>query len=60
MAGQVFATKGNLIAVRRALKQAQLASARWIDTEGTADTPEGIHLRRRIGELFRRAEGTMN
>ena len=42
------------------LKQAQEASARWIDLEGTAETPEAAALRERIGELFSRAEGTMN
>jgi ATP-dependent DNA helicase RecG len=42
------------------LKDAQEASARWIDECGTADTPEANALRARIGELFRRAEGTMN
>ena len=42
------------------LKDAQAASAQWIDTEGTSDTPEAIALRDRIGELFLRAEGTMN
>ena len=42
------------------LKQAQQASADWIDTEGTVDTAEGMALRERIGELFTRAEGTMN
>ena len=42
------------------LKDAQAASARWIDESGTADTPEEQALRQRIGELFRRAEGTMN
>ena len=42
------------------LKQAQQASAQWIDREGTADTPAGEALRRRIGELFARSEGTMN
>ncbi|MBQ4600321.1 MAG: ATP-dependent DNA helicase RecG [Oscillospiraceae bacterium] len=42
------------------LKQAQAASAQWIDTQGTADTPEARALRQRIGELFRRAQGTMN
>ena len=42
------------------LKDAQAASAEWIDTWGTADTPEAAALRLRIGELFRRAEGTMN
>ncbi len=42
------------------LQNAQAASARWIDTQGTADTPEAAALRQRIGELFRRAEGTMN
>ena len=42
------------------LKQAQEASAHWIDTQGTADTPEANALRMRIGDLFLRAEGTMN
>ena len=42
------------------LKDAQTASAAWIDAEGTADTPEAIALRERIGELFERAAGTMN
>ena len=42
------------------LKQAQQASSDWIDREGTADTPEGRALRARIGDLFTRAEGTMN
>ena len=42
------------------LKQAQQASADWIDRAGTADTPEAKALRQRIGELFTRAEGTMN
>ncbi|MBR3973299.1 MAG: ATP-dependent DNA helicase RecG [Oscillospiraceae bacterium] len=42
------------------LKDAQTASAQWIDTEGTSDSPEAVALRERIGELFLRAEGTMN
>ena len=42
------------------LKDAQAASAQWIDRFGTADTPEACALRARIGELFRRADGTMN
>ena len=42
------------------LKLAQQASSQWIDAEGTADTPEGRALRCRIGDLFTRAEGTMN
>ena len=42
------------------LKEAQQASADWIDTEGTAETPEAQALRSRIGELFLRAQGTMN
>ena len=42
------------------LKQAQQASAHWIDTLGTSDTPEAQALRERIGSLFRRAEGTLN
>lgn len=50
----------NLSMDLQTLKDAQVASARWIDTEGTADTPEAIALRERIGTLFQRAEGTMN
>ncbi len=42
------------------LKQAQSASARWIEEYGTSDTPEARALRARITELFDRAEGTMN
>ena len=42
------------------LKEAQAASTAWINTQGTENTPEGIALRDRIGELFRRADGTMN
>ena len=42
------------------LKQAQVASAQWIEQYGTSDTPEAAALRARIGELFRRSEGTMN
>ena len=50
----------NLSMDLQTLKDAQAASARWIDTEGTADTPEGRALRSRIAVLFERAEGTMN
>ena len=50
----------NLSCDLQTLKQAQQASAQWIDADGAADTPEGRTLRRRIGELFTRAEGTMN
>ena len=42
------------------LKDAQAASAQWIDTYGTSDEPEAVALRERIGDLFLRAEGTMN
>ena len=42
------------------LRQAQEASAQWIDTQGTLDTPEAQNLRQRISALFQRAEGTMN
>ena len=42
------------------LKQAQQASAQWIDTSGTSDRPEAKALRERIGDLFLRTEGTMN
>ncbi len=42
------------------LKEAQQASADWIDAYGASDLPEAIALRARIGDLFQRAEGTMN
>ena len=42
------------------LKQAQQASAQWIELHGAADTPEANALRSRIAELFRRSQGTMN
>ncbi|MDY4220995.1 MAG: ATP-dependent DNA helicase RecG [Candidatus Faecousia sp.] len=42
------------------LKQAQQASARWIEEAGTQDTPEANALRSRVAVLFSRAEGTMN
>ena len=44
----------------KTLKDAQQASAQWIDESGTADTPEAAALRERIAELFQRAEGTIN
>ena len=42
------------------LKDAQSASARWIEEYGASDAPEATALRHRIGDLFLRAEGTMN
>ena len=42
------------------LKDAQAASARWIETEGAAETPESVALQKRIATLFQRSEGTMN
>ena len=42
------------------LKQAQQASAQWIEDEGSAATSEAEAMRRRIGELFLRAQGTVN
>ena len=50
----------NLTCDLATLKQAQEASAHWINTAGTDDTPEAEALRARIGQLFLRAEGTMN
>ena len=44
----------------QSLKDAQAASVQWIEEFGTSDTPEADALRRRIGELFSRAQGTMN
>ncbi|MBQ7416405.1 MAG: ATP-dependent DNA helicase RecG [Oscillospiraceae bacterium] len=51
---------GDLSYDLQTLKDAQAASAQWIEEFGTAPTPEAVALRERIGELFRRAEGTMN
>lgn len=51
---------GDLSCDLATLKQAQTASAQWIDAHGTEDTLEARALRERIGELFSRAEGTMN
>ena len=50
----------NLSCDMQTLKDAQQASAEWIDTYGTSDMAEAAALRERIGELFARAEGTMN
>ena len=44
----------------QSLKDAQAASVQWIEQFGTADTPEAAALRSRIGDLFARAQGTMN
>ena len=43
-----------------AMKDAQQASADWIDAYGASDTPEANALRERIGDLFARSGGTMN
>ena len=43
-----------------AMKDAQQASADWIDAYGTSDTPEANALRQRIGDLFARSQATMN
>ena len=50
----------NLSCDLQTLKDAQAASAEWIGRFGASDTPEAVALRQRIGELFTRAEGTMN
>ncbi len=50
----------NLSLDLQTLKQAQEASARWIDTRGTEDTPEANALRQRIVKLFRQTGTTMN
>ena len=42
------------------LKQAQAASAAWIDIHGSDDTAEAKALRDRISDLFQRSQGTMN
>jgi len=50
----------NLSCDLQTLTQAQQASKDWIETEGTADTPEARALRLRIRALFARTQGTMN
>ncbi len=50
----------NLSCDLQTLTQAQQASARWIEQEGTAETPTAQALRRRIAKLFDRSQGTMN
>lgn len=50
----------NLACDLATLKQAQQASKEWIETSGTANTPEAEALCRRIRGLFDRAKGTMN
>ncbi len=50
----------NLSCDLQTLKAAQQASKEWIDQEGTASSPESEALRSRIGQLFSRAEGTIN
>ena len=44
----------------KTLKDAQVASAQWIDDFGTADTPEANALRARIASLFASTGGAMN
>ena len=50
----------NLSMDLQTLKDAQAASAQWIEENGTSQAPEAVALRMRIGELFQRAQGTMN
>ena len=50
----------NLSCDLETLQQAQQASAAWIEDFGTSAAPEAEALRARVGELFRRAEGTLN
>lgn len=42
------------------LKDAQAASARWINDFGTAQTPEAVALRARIAGLFAGVDGSLN
>ena len=50
----------NLACDLKTLKEAQMASAQWIEEMGTSNTRESEALRARIAELFARSEGTMN
>ena len=51
---------GDLSGDLQTLKDAQQASMEWIEAWGQSDAPEAAALRRRIGALFLRWEGTMN
>ena len=50
----------NLSMDLQTLKNAQAASVKWIDLEGTSQTPEAVALRERIQDLFQRCQGTIN
>ena len=50
----------NLSCDLETLKQAQTASAAWIDEHGSDNTTEAKALRDRISDLFQRSQGTMN
>ena len=50
----------NLSMDLQTLKDAQAASSQWIEEKGISQTPEAVALRSRIGDLFLRAQGTMN
>ena len=50
----------NLSCDLQTLKDAQEASAAWIDEYGTSDIAEAQALRSRIADLFTRFDGTMN
>ena len=50
----------NLSCDLQTLKEAQAASAAWIDAHGADNTPEAKALRDRIADLFQRSQGTMN
>ena len=50
----------NLSCDLQTLKAAQEASVLWIEEGNTRENPESQALRRRIGQLFDRAEGTLN
>ena len=50
----------NLSMDMQTLKDAQEASAQWIEEMGTENTPQANALRARVKELFLRAQGTMN
>ncbi|MCD7859832.1 MAG: ATP-dependent DNA helicase RecG [Firmicutes bacterium] len=50
----------NLGADLQTLELAQQASKSWMESAGAAEASESAALRERIGELFRRADGTLN
>ena len=60
MSAEDMAKIGLLCLNKGTFDNKRIVSAQWIEEYGTSDRLEAQALRQRIGELFQRAEGTMN